>query len=767
MTYFKYQITAIEKLYEKADEILDYYEVRKKKNKIPDTKTIHFISPTGSGKTIMAFGFMDKLIQAQENGKSRNNLVFIWIAPNTLHYQSLNKFSTLADETISNLTPIDSDGIESDNILNSNEILCLNWSSLDKKSNLLVAENETGKYLANIISKTKEDNKIIIALIDESHIASQNEKTKAFKFLQELNPVIKIEITATPKNILIEDEKVEVLEDDVKAEGVIKKQFIFNDFNDENINDEKLVGYAYDKLQAITKKYDEHSKTKIIPLMIIQIENENAEEYRKEQIKIERFLEKIGVNIKDEVAYYLSENKSKSYDLARNNNPIQIVFTKTAIATGWDCPRASVLLTFRKSNDDKFKTQVLGRINRMPELKHYGEILLDTAYVYANASKYIPDSNLFKVKTASQANNETVSIKPSLENLLALPYITKSMVIDIYYNSEYDMTPFIKQKCEDFSTQATISFDLISSKIIQNLKIDNIQEILSANENAEYILSADETQKIVSHTFRSSGFEPINTKAKQLQLFETEKSLEPFDTISFIQILKASFEKVQNSHLSYLDVFKIILHEDNYAKFVKVLSSVKEESFKRRLARLSKGVLFEDIEAKTWQPEKEFICDKSILGSITSKSLYNKDCTKDFNNTEKLFVSYLEKESNIKYWYRNGSRGNYFCVPYKKSNIVREFFPDFIVYYEDNTIGIYDTKSEMTASDGEAKEKAEYLYAYCNKFNFKNGLIKIEKISNLNYLKINRREVYTNYDANNVEWEDFGILKDSENIFID
>jgi len=764
MTYFKYQSKAIKELYEKADEILDYYEVRKNKNKTPDTKTIHFISPTGSGKTIMAFGLMEALIQED---LGRDNLVFIWIAPNTLHSQSLDKFDMLSEITVSNLAPIDSDGIESDNILKSNEILCLNWSSLDKKTNLLVAENETGKYISNIIAKTKENDNIIIALIDESHIASQNEKTKAFKFLQELNPAIKIEITATPKNISIEDERVEVVEDDVKAEGVIKKQFIFNDFNDNNINDEKLVSYAYEKLQAITKEYDKHSETKIIPLMIVQIENENAEEYRKEQIKIERFLENIGINIKDEVAYYLSEDKSKSCDLARNDNPIQIVFTKTAIATGWDCPRASVLLTFRKSNDDKFKTQVLGRINRMPELKHYGEILLDTAYVYANASKYIPDNNLFKVKTASQANNETVLIKPSLDNLFSLPYITKNMVIDIYYNSEYDMTSFIKKECEKFSIQATISYDLISSKIIQNLKIDNIQEILSAKENAEYILSADEIQKIVSHTFKSSGYEPINTKGKQLQLFETEKSLEPFDTINFIQILKGVLEKVQNNPLSYLDIFKIILHEENYAKFVKILSLIKEESFKKRLARLSKEVLFEDIEAKTWLPEKEFICDKSILSSITDKSLYDKDCIKDFNNTEKLFVSYLEKESNIKYWYRNGSRGNYFCVPYKKSNIVREFFPDFIVYYDDNTIGIYDTKSEMTANDGEAKEKAEYLYAYCNKFNFKNGLIKIEKISNLNYLKINRREVYTNYDANNVEWEDFGILNNAENIFID
>ena len=117
--------------------------------------------------------------------------------------------------------------------------------------------------------------------------------------------------------------------------------------------------------------------------MIIQIENDNQEEFRKTQYEIELYLEKIGVS-KDLVAYYLSDNKFQSQILSSNNCPIEIVFTKTAIATGWDCPRASVLLTFRKSNSDDIKTQVLGRINRMPELKHYGVELLDSAYIYAN-----------------------------------------------------------------------------------------------------------------------------------------------------------------------------------------------------------------------------------------------------------------------------------------------------------------------------------------------------------------------------------------------
>ena len=764
MTYFKYQQKAIEELYEVIDEHLDFYKTRKNKNKIPNTKDIHFIAPTGSGKTIMAFGLMDMLAEKKEN------LVFIWIAPNTLHYQSLEKFRNLSDKTVSNLLPIDSDEIESDNTLNANEILCLNWSSLDKTSNLLIKENETGRYLDNIIKKTKDDDKIIIALIDESHIASQNQKTKAYEFLQKLNSVLQIEITATPKNISLHDDKVEVIEDDVKAEGVIKKQFIFNDFSDENINDEKLIKYAYNKLQEITKMYEKYTNGKIIPLMIIQIENENVDECRKEQVKIEKYLENIGLNIKKDIAYYLSEDKSKSENLAKNDNPIQIVFTKTAIATGWDCPRASVLLTFRKSKDDKFKTQVLGRINRMPELKHYDEILLDSAYVYANVTKYIPNDLTFKVKTAIEANNETVTIKKGLKNIISLPYFQKWMVIEKFYKSEYDIKQFIEKKCLNFIKNAHLDIKDITSDIIQNLKIEHIQDIAISKNNAKYMLTTDEIQKIVSYSFARSGFEEINIKPKQGTLFEVEKSLVPFDTIHLLNILKKSLNQLQNKSYNYLDIYKIILNYQNYANFIKLLSDIKNESYKKRLSKVSKDIIFDELEEDfnfMWNPENEFICDKSILKKLSYKSLYNKDCVKDFNTFEKLFISLLEDNKNVKYWYRNGSTNNYFCIPYKKNNIIREFFPDFIVLYNDDTIGIYDTKCEMTASDGEAKDKAEYLYMYCEKYGYKNGLIKIEKKVNINYFKINCRENYTNYDVNNVEWEEFGILNDEKNLFND
>lgn len=79
MKYFKYQSKAIQELFKKIKKGIGYYMVDMDDGGTYNTRTIHFISPTGSGKTIMAFGAMDEL------SKAFDNLVFVWIAPNTLH----------------------------------------------------------------------------------------------------------------------------------------------------------------------------------------------------------------------------------------------------------------------------------------------------------------------------------------------------------------------------------------------------------------------------------------------------------------------------------------------------------------------------------------------------------------------------------------------------------------------------------------------------------------------------------------------------------
>jgi type III restriction enzyme len=43
-----------------------------------------------------------------------------------------------------------------------------------------------------------------------------------------------------------------------------------------------------------------------------------------------------------------------------------VVFFKTSLSTGWDCPRAEVMMSFRRAEDHTYIAQLLGRMVRTP-----------------------------------------------------------------------------------------------------------------------------------------------------------------------------------------------------------------------------------------------------------------------------------------------------------------------------------------------------------------------------------------------------------------
>ena len=55
-----------------------------------------------------------------------------------------------------------------------------------------------------------------------------------------------------------------------------------------------------------------------------------------------------------------------STETVQDRTHVRVLFAKDAISTGWDCPRAEVLVSFRPAKDDTHITQLLGRMVRTP-----------------------------------------------------------------------------------------------------------------------------------------------------------------------------------------------------------------------------------------------------------------------------------------------------------------------------------------------------------------------------------------------------------------
>jgi type III restriction enzyme len=143
--------------------------------------------------------------------------------------------------------------------------------------------------------------------------------------------------------------------------------------------------------QAIVRNIYQKIGSKVRPLIIIQLPDNKANDEDLLISKIQNYLSKKHLINTDNgrLAIYLSNDKINLENITRNDSNVDVLLFKQAIALGWDCPRAQILVLFRESKSLSFSIQTMGRIMRMPEpeIGHYSEEEINSSYVFTNISE--------------------------------------------------------------------------------------------------------------------------------------------------------------------------------------------------------------------------------------------------------------------------------------------------------------------------------------------------------------------------------------------
>ncbi|CAJ0835192.1 5907_t:CDS:2 [Entrophospora sp. SA101] len=224
-----------------------------------------------------------------------------------------------------------------------------------------------------------------VLIVDEAHIETDTQL--ANEVINLFDPRIIIRVTATPKiepGISEVRQKragfVEVPEKEVKKSGLIKEKIVIQTKEEiEKLSEKKqfsedeiMLELAYNKRLELKKIY-ESLGLDINPLVLIQLpsdfkEKEEVETNRKNSVL--SYLKAKSVKGK-EIAIWLSNEKTNLDMIEKNNN----------------CPRAEILVMFREVDSPIFRTQIIGRIKRMPEGYHYEREELNKAYIFTNYDK--------------------------------------------------------------------------------------------------------------------------------------------------------------------------------------------------------------------------------------------------------------------------------------------------------------------------------------------------------------------------------------------
>jgi type III restriction enzyme len=223
-----------------------------------------------------------------------------------------------------------------------------------------------------------------VVIIDESH---HNDTIKANDIIEYFKTNKIIRSSATPRDYS-DAFIIEVPETEVILAGMIKKLLVIN----ENFSQNTTVGNELEFLLdlALNKHQDLRNaflqlKTDINPLIVIQLPN------KSEHLKadVERFLDSKQINYENgKLAVWLSGQHENTDNISDNSSTPVAIIIKQAVATGWDCPRAYILVKLRDNMSETFEIQTIGRIRRMPEVKHYESDLLDSCYLYTLDEKF-------------------------------------------------------------------------------------------------------------------------------------------------------------------------------------------------------------------------------------------------------------------------------------------------------------------------------------------------------------------------------------------
>jgi type III restriction enzyme len=694
-----------------------------------------FQAPTGSGKTVVVSELLKKLVRDRKDDRK---LSFIWVSVRMLHEQSKEKLEKYyEDDRLLQCSYFED--LE-DRRIAENEILFINWHSINKKDiNIYVRENEQDNNLNAIIQNTKEDGREIVLIIDESHHTAGSEKSQ--ELIEVISPKVTLEVSATPhlkENI---GGWVKVNLSDVKAEEMIKSEIAVNpEFMGLKLgsksSDELVIEQASKKRDELTKLYQKEGSN-INPLVLVQLPDQKSDLIHKKDDVLRILKGKFNITEENgKLAIWLSEEKTETLvNVEKRDNEVEFLVFKQAPALGWDCPRASILVIFRESKSFVFTIQTIGRIMRMPDLKYYDEPELNKGFVYTN----LPNIEI----TEDYAKDYVTIYEGKRDN---------SIYKDIALYSTY----LIRQRER---TRLSGEFTKIFMSLAEEMNLDK-KITVTPSEVVNPIIADG---KIVNID-KSGEIEHKGTIEVQLNTTELQQRFDSFISQNCAPYAPAdSSDRMKTALYQFFaqkfkikkfdsQVQKIVLGKENYKLFVEAIVRSKERYEQEVVKPLSEKREIQEVPK--WEVPPIINYNTRYVREEKAKSIIKPFYTKKSSQLEEQFVELLNNSSKVKWWYKNGEGEiKYFAVKYEdESGFERSFYVDFIVQFNDSSIGLFDTKGGYTAKD--AKTRAESLQKYIGAQNKKGknlwGGIVINVNGNWRY---NDNKVYTYDEKNLKDWK--------------
>lgn len=374
-----------------------------KEAKDGDLQSVALSSPTGSGKTVMAAAGIEALLRGDDRHGPDPEATFLWITDQPeLNEQTRRKMlETSSALKMSNVVVIEPSFDQE--ILSPGTLYFLNTQKLGKVNHLVTpGDSRTFTFWETIRNTVNARPGSFYVFIDEAHrgmaesAANQREATTIIqKFIkgspEEEIPEVPLVagISATPERFttLIQGtgrtaRSVDVSPEDVRNSGLLKETVTFFHPNEKQPSDMTMLRAAARSWKDFSGRWDgycqEEDELPVRPILVVQVQDASGKQISKTNIAeaMGAIEEEAGPLENGAFAHALQEGSwlevgdRKLRYLApadiEADPEVRVVFFKAALNTGWDCPRAEVMMSFRPAKDDTLIAQLVGRMVRTP-----------------------------------------------------------------------------------------------------------------------------------------------------------------------------------------------------------------------------------------------------------------------------------------------------------------------------------------------------------------------------------------------------------------
>lgn len=719
-------------------------------------------APTGAGKTVIAAEILLEMINNNYDQIIVGTILFASASPE-LNLQTIRKMERMYPALRGKMRLIDSNFREK---FQPGYIYFINTQKLGAASSMTRGDKE-GSNEYNAWDEWEEVcanlNIPAILFIDESHQGMSGKSETIIKRLAQgkdgSNPApIVVGMSATPtkfaktiKNSHFFEEILVSLKE-VKDSGLLKQKMrIFCPDKDRADYDSQLLGIAaeeYIMFWEAWQSYCEENDIDIVtPLMLIQVRDHVKEEelvaYAKELDFLIPYLddESFAHNI-SRMPELIGDQGVKIYQVdpsdVQDDTRVKVYFVKESTATGWDCPRAEVLLSFRPHSDSDYIKQLSGRTLRNPLARAVeGNDILNSVslilpYFDIEQVEKINNQLRYGLTDGYDADNEEgddmidVDINPTIVKVVDQKYVDAIKKIPTYSSPKSITT-------SEINRYRDVSYSLLQDGIIEDYEdnviyplikkvvavmyreedalkkemedLKEVKIIFTDEENNQETITREYNEKSLHSYYKNAekvfgkniAREIVKEYMKQNEIEELEDAMLAVAAASYIpSIVDEVNEYCSNKVDSWLT-------QDYYDDIIMMANTERQAEYKRfseQSREPSVSVMIFPDKFSTNMNKIKDGKEYELYCVENSRHIYSNEEGKfyeDLGNLEqKILEYYMDKYPDGKF-YRNPSSGERaLAIVYEKDGEKKLMYPDFIWASENNeeiNLSIFDPHS--------------------------------------------------------------------------